>query len=264
MFTKTTYLFVLMLVVLAMLIFGTTATAFAEGETRFDDPASMVAEIPGARRPPPTDPAEQQEVQVVSSDLYAYAGYLQEAVPLYSQLDNGGTEWTSCGPTALAMALNYLADGPTPQEIIQYAVGNSGTDGIQLYDLLDPDCIYTSPQHLYEIADYYGNSQTGWVTSEDEAQEKLRELLSADLPVIVDVTVSLSEYGSNAAHFVVVTGIGTDNTVYINDPYGEGQGGQVRSVSWDDFYWSWQNNSDGSVGGHGWWMVVQNDSYDLL
>ena len=59
---------------------------------------------------------------------------------------------------------------------------------------------------------------------------------------------------------MVVTGIRTDNTVTINDPYGESQGGQVRMVSWEGFYWSWQNNSDGSVGGHGWWMVVQDDS----
>jgi hypothetical protein len=28
-------------------------------------------------------------------------------------------------------------------------------------------------------------------------------------------------------------------------------------VDWEDFYWAWQNNGDGHVGGHGWWMVVK-------
>jgi uncharacterized protein YvpB len=184
-------------------------------------------------------------------------GIVQGRVPLYSQLDNVGTEWTSCGPTSLAMALNYLGSGPTPQEVIAYAVGNRGQDNRLLYEPRDPDRIYTSPQHLYEIAEHYGRPQVGWVTDEIEAQEKLREFVNEDLPVIVDVTVSLSQNGSTAAHFVLVTGIDRDNTVYVHDPYGEGQGGRVRAVSWEDFYWAWQNNSDGSVGGYGWWMVVQ-------
>lgn len=191
---------------------------------------------------------------------YEYEGTLQGTVPLYSQLDNDGTEWTSCGPTALAMALNYVASGPTAQEIIEYATANSGTDGAALYDPQDPERIYTSPQHLFEIADQYGDPEQGWVTDEEEAQEMLRELLNEELPVIVDVTISISRYGSTAAHFVVVTEIGVDNAVTVHDPYGEGQGGQVRTVSWEDFYWSWQHNSDGGVAGHGWWMVVQDGS----
>ena len=42
----------------------------------------------------------------------------------------------------------------------------------------------------------------------------------------------------------------------MNDPYGEGRGGRRRAVAWADFYWAWQNNGDGHVGGHGWWMVA--------
>ena len=251
-----------MLGVLAVLMLGTTAAVSAQEEGRVYGSVLIDAYVDGVWFPPasPMSPAALQRVDAEKSAEYQRAGFVLGAVPLYSQLDNVGTEWTSCGPTALAMALNYLGSGPTPQDVVKYAVGNRGQDRTLLYNPQDPARIYTSPQHLYEIAGNYGRPQSGWVTNEKEAQEKLRELLNEDLPVIVDVTVPLSQNGSTAAHFVVVTGIGMDNTVYVHDPYGQGQGGQERSVSWEDFYWSWQNNSDGHVGGHGWWMVVPNDS----
>jgi uncharacterized protein YvpB len=178
-------------------------------------------------------------------------------VPLYSQLDNAGVEWTSCGPTSLAMALNYRREGPTPGAVVDYATTHTGQDGEQLYKPHDPAKVFTSPQHLYEIAQHYGDPVQGWAAESESAQAKLRELLANDLPVIVDVTVSIARGGSTAAHFVVVTGLDADGTVYVNDPYGEGLGGQRRAVPWEDFYWAWQNNGDGHVGGHGWWMVPE-------
>ena len=182
---------------------------------------------------------------------------LLTAVPLYSQLDNVGAEWTSCGPTSLAMTLNYLGQETTPQVVVDYATTHTGTDGELLYKPRDPAKVFTSPQHLYEIAGHYGEPTQGWVTSREEAQAALRALLNGGLPVIVDVTVSLAKGGSTAAHFVVVTGIDAEGTVYVNDPYGGGLGGQRRAVAWEDFYWAWLNNGDGHVGGHGWWMVVE-------
>jgi uncharacterized protein YvpB len=177
-------------------------------------------------------------------------------VPLYSQLDNDGVEWTSCGPTSLAMALDYCGRGPLPQEVIAYATSHAGRDGEPLYKPHDPAKVFTSPQHLYEIAQHYGNPVQGWVTDNENARQQLRVLLADGLPVVVDVTVALTENRSTAAHFVTVTGMGSDDTVYVNDPYGEGLGGRLRSVAWEDFYWAWQNNGDGHVGGHGWWMVA--------
>jgi hypothetical protein len=182
---------------------------------------------------------------------------LLAAVPLYSQLDNEGARWTSCGPTSLAMALNYHGADTTPRAVIDYATTHTGQDGEQLYKPHDPARVFTSPQHLYEIAAYYGDPIQGWATDQESAQVKLRELLAGDLPVIVDVTVPIAKGGSTAAHFVVVTGIDADNTVYVNDPYGEGLGGQRRAVAWEDFHWAWLNNGDGHVGGHGWWMVAE-------
>ena len=178
-------------------------------------------------------------------------------VPLYSQLDNVGTEWTSCGPTSLAMTLNYHRAGPSPQAIVDYATSHTGQDGEPLYKPHDPAKVFTSPQHLYEIAQHYGEPVQGWATDGENAQIKLRELLADDRPVIVDVTVAIAKNGSTAAHYVVVTGIDAHGTVLVNDPYGEGLGGQRRAVAWEDFYWAWQNNGDGHVGGHGWWMVAE-------
>jgi uncharacterized protein YvpB len=178
-------------------------------------------------------------------------------VPLYSQLENVRAKWTSCGPTSLAMALDYHGQGPSPQEVIAYATSHVGQDGEPLYKPHDPAKVFTSPQHLYEIAQHYGEPVQGWATDNTSAQTKLRELLTDDLPVIVDVTVALAKNGPTAAHFVTVTGIDADSTVYVNDPYGEGRGGQRRAVAWEDFYWAWQNNGDGHLGGHGWWMVLE-------
>jgi uncharacterized protein YvpB len=178
-------------------------------------------------------------------------------VPLYSQLDNVGVEWTSCGPTSLAMALNYRGAGTTPRAVVYYATTHNGQDGKRLYLPHDPAKVFTSPQHLYEIAQHYGDPVQGWATDSESAQATLREFLADGLPVIVDVTVPIARNGSTAAHFVIVTGIDADSTVYVNDPYGEGRGGQRRTVAWEDFFWAWQNNGDGHVGGHGWWMVAE-------
>jgi hypothetical protein len=161
------------------------------------------------------------------------------------------------------MVLNYHGEGTTPQAVVGYATTHTGQDGEQLYKPRDPAKVFTSPQHLYEIAAHYGDPVQGWATDSASAQMKLRELLAGDLPVIVDVTVSIARDASIAAHFVVVTGIDADNTVYLNDPYGQGLGGQRRVVAWEDFYWAWQNNGDGHVGGHGWWMVAQTPQAPL-
>jgi hypothetical protein len=154
------------------------------------------------------------------------------------------------------MALNYRQQGPMARDLIAYATTHVGTDGELLYIPRDPARVYTSPQHLYEIGLRYGSVEQGWVVDELGAQATLRSLLQADRPVIVDVTVSISRGGSTAAHFVLVTGIDGDGTVHVHDPYSSGFGARRRAVPWGDFYWSWQHNSDGAVGGHGWWMAV--------
>ncbi|MCD4739235.1 MAG: C39 family peptidase, partial [Anaerolineae bacterium] len=183
--------------------------------------------------------------------------HLAEEVPLYSQLDNSGywEPYTSCGPTTLAMALNCQQTGPTPQEIIDYAIRE------ELYLPSDPAGIYTSPSNLYKIAQHYRNSLQGQVSAERESRALLRAALSLGLPVVVDVTVRIAREDRESgdlppAHFVLVTGIDADNTVYVNDPYGEQRGGERREVSWENFNWAWQNNSDIAVGGQGWWMVA--------
>ena len=116
-------------------------------------------------------------------------------IPLYSQLTTmpviiGGrrvdTKWSSCGPTSLAIVLNYQHTGPTPQDIVDSAIGAG------LYRPDDPEKVYTTPENLYIIATNYGMPSSGNVTTDEKAaQALLREILSRNLPVIVDVTVAL-------------------------------------------------------------------------
>ena len=181
-------------------------------------------------------------------------------IPVYSQLTTlpviiGGrrvnTKWSSCGPTALAMVLNYQHTGPTPQDIVDSAFGAG------LYRPDDPGRVYTSPENLYIIATNYGMPVSGNVTTDDKAaQARLREMLSRNLPVIVDVTVALRAKGGTSAHFVVVTGMDAED-VYVNDPYTGGTGGSSRTITFKDFFWAWQHNSDvARNNGGGWWMTV--------
>jgi predicted double-glycine peptidase len=213
----------------------------------------------GTQDPPPTQtptstPTHTSTPTPVPSSIHL------SGVPLYSQLTTRPvtivgksvtTKWSSCGPTALAMILNYQRAGPTPQDLVDYAVGAG------LYLPHDPQKVYTSPQNLYRAATNYGVPTSGNVTKDDtSAQALLREKLSHNLPVIVDVTVELVAGGGKAAHFVVVTGIDSGH-VYVNDPYSGGTGGTFRTIPWKDFFWAWQNNSDAPKhNGGGWWMTV--------
>ena len=81
-------------------------------------------------------------------------------------------------------------------------------------------------------------------------------MLSRNLPVIVDVTVALRAKRGTSAHFVVVTGMDAED-VYVNDPYTGGTGGSTRTITFKDFFWAWQHNSDAARNnGGGWWMTV--------
>jgi len=209
-----------------------------------------------------TDPLDPEHDPTIRRHRYeTVAVHLSHNLPLYYQLDyaNGVN---ACGPTSLAMVLDYNSENPIgAQAVINYAIEE------RLYDptggAYDP--AYTSPDHLYQLAQHYGTPRRGWVRLDDsqDAQEKLRALLRLDLPAIVDVTVYIApKSGIIAAHYVVVTGIDADGTVYVNDPYGDGNGAVRRKVPWEDFYWAWRSNDDEPYGGHGWWMVLLPESRD--
>lgn len=182
-------------------------------------------------------------------------------VPLYQQPSGA-----SCGPVSFTMAWDY-ANPKAPlemQNVIQTAVEQ------KWYLPYDPLRIYTSPENLYKLAQYYANSkgqnppEMGNVNVNDPtgAQAFLREQLSFGRPVIVDVMTVFKNGAFSTAHFVVVTGIDANNTVHVNDPYGYAapyaRHAMQRSVPWDTFWWLWRMNAD--PGGQGWWLVVNTSS----
>jgi predicted double-glycine peptidase len=181
-----------------------------------------------------------------------------DAVPIYNQLKNDNAyRITSCGPTALAMVINYYSDDDLNLSyIIQFSVQEG------LYIPQDPNKIYTSPENLYKLAKKYTYAETGNfdLNSENEAKQFIyNKCYNHNQPVIVDVGFGLRRGGSKAAHFVVVTDIDEDGYVHINDPWN----GDRKIVAWDDFYWAWQNNTDKNVNGQGWWLTITLDQSSM-
>ncbi len=193
------------------------------------------------------------------------AVHLRGKPPVFSQLNNAvGMQYTSCGPTTYAMGATYsYGTNFNPQTVAQFAADQGW------YLPNDPKGVYTSPANMYKIAKHYAKQQghpspkTGNITSSAQAQDLLREQLRRDRPVIVDVTTRFEQQPA-PAHFVLVTGIDSDGTVYFNDPLTETDagyvGGTARSTSWENFWWSWWNNNDANKTGNGWWMVLPEDS----
>jgi len=188
---------------------------------------------------------------------------LPDEVPMLSQLANEIGPDTSCGPTALTMVLQYLlgVEEVDPATVITNATTSFDEIGEPLYTPYYPP--YTSPEHLTELANFYSSEGIN-VTSgnfgpndnQKNAQNFLRDELRQGHPVIVDVTVDNEELNVDAAHFVVITGIDEDNTVHFIDPYTSGTGVSRKRESWTDFWNGWQNNSDRSIGGQGYYLSV--------
>jgi len=157
------------------------------------------------------------------------------------------------------MVIDYNNENPVgAQAVIDYAIEQ------KLYDPTGQtyDPAFTSPAHLYLIAQHYGTPRQGWVRPNDDegAQRTLRALLASGYPVIVDVTILIEKDNDKSAHYVVVTGIDADGRVHIHDPYGPAKRKPIsQTIDWDDFYWAWMNNSDEAFGGKGWWMILLPD-----
>ncbi len=118
---------------------------------------------------------------------------------------------------------------------------------------------YTSPANLTTILQEHGATVFAGNASNDvEGQAILFAHLKTGAPIVVDVTVSTKENGGDAAHFVVVTELTVDNTIYFNDSYSLSVGASIRNASWNDFQWAWVNNNDATngYGGRYWFAAV--------
>ena len=168
--------------------------------------------------------------------------------------------YTSCRPTVITACAQYFGVNISPETVIRTAIQN----GSYLPD--DHANVFTSPMNLTKIAKNTLNPHgiQPWDGHFSQDMEKQagsflhRQIAGGNL-VVVDVTISLAKDGDTAAHFVIVTALNVEGTITVMDPYNEGLGGAVRTVFWADFYWSWFNNSDGDVGGHGYFLVLGNN-----
>ncbi|MCA9957662.1 MAG: C39 family peptidase, partial [Anaerolineales bacterium] len=76
-------------------------------------------------------------------------------VPMLNQLANAIGPYTSCGPTALTMVLQYLGIDVDPSTVIDKARNSFGKDDLALYTPIYPP--FTSPEHLTELANSYSS-----------------------------------------------------------------------------------------------------------
>jgi len=181
-----------------------------------------------------------------------------EEVPLYSQ-PTGET----CGEAAFVMAWDYAH--PTQTLNLNDVIVKAIEQG--WYIPGDPAGVYTSPDHMRDMAAYYAalhgtsSPETGQVNNSQHGLLFLFSNIILGRPVIVDVNTIMGDT-SSTAHFVVVTGVSLlDGEISYNDPYGyispyERQAGQ-RRAQWDVFWNSWSNNGDDNGKGNGWYMVVR-------
>lgn len=179
-------------------------------------------------------------------------------VPLYEQPTSA-----TCGPTAFAMAWNYAhADKALNLWSVITLATKQGW-----YLPGDSAGVYTSPDHMYDMAVYYANQngalapEFGRVSSQQQGVVVLFSQIAMGRPVIVDVNTLIGDTTS-PAHFVVVTGISlTQGVVYYNDPFGYIDADEHQAhegqADWSKFWLSWSSNGDDNGKGNGWYMVVR-------
>jgi hypothetical protein len=162
------------------------------------------------------------------------------------------SERYSCGEAAITIVYNHARpDNPmTEATVLDYA---------RMHELYTPHAApFTSPADMVSIAQAFaGPIRSGHVSTADDGLALLAAYLQAGQPVIIDVTTRLDRLESGA-HFVVVTGLGTDpwtgrtRVTYINP-----LNAAPENAAWDGdagIWNAWQNNGD--PGGSGWWLVI--------
>jgi hypothetical protein len=160
---------------------------------------------------------------------------------------------TSCGEAAITMAYNhaYPEKPIREQDVIAYATEMG-------YFTADRPP-FTSPANMVKIAEKFTDQvSSGRVITQEQGLLLLFQKLQKDEPVIIDVLTRLND-PTSSAHFVVVTGISTDENqedailIHYNNPLT----GQKESAAWagaDGVWNAWQKNGD--PGGAGWWMTI--------
>lgn len=154
--------------------------------------------------------------------------------------DSGACQYSNCGPTSVAMVLDYFGTHQTTLAVRNVISGTT--------------CGNTGITDLYSATRHFRTDLTCTrkaCATRAEAQSWLETEVRARHPVIVLVyTGYFPCYDGAFGHFVVVRGISADGeTVYIHDPYNTGEVVRKNEFSMDDFL-------------DGWW--IQIGDYDAM
>ncbi|MBI4862220.1 MAG: C39 family peptidase, partial [Candidatus Riflebacteria bacterium] len=152
------------------------------------------------------------------------------AVPLMNQGDTAKPS-SYCGPTSVAMVLNYYGKNIGPDGVEEIATGSN------------PPIYEPGGSHIDRIAPYLKSQGLGGSSHEfGKSISWLGEQTRAGNPVIVHVK---GDYGprSTAGHFVVVVGLTASGDVIINDP----AGGTRQVCDAGTFNQAWQNDGGDCV-----------------
>lgn len=169
-----------------------------------------------------------------------------------SDTDNPERYGTYSGQYSFAMIWSFLhPDHPMTGAAVSATAAEKGWH--------DTSIPYTSPSNMVKMAQYYAYHQYtgirvdhGFGSNETAAKGLLHNLIVMGDPVIIDVTVDVAVDGNHNyrnTHYIVVTGIASDGTVYYNDPLSGS-----KSTSWKNIWDSWKNNTD--PGGQVWYLVI--------
>lgn len=160
---------------------------------------------------------------------------------------------TSCGEAAITMTYNhaYPENPIAERDVIAYATEMG-------YFTADRPP-FTSPANMVKIAERFADQvSSGRVITQEQGLLLLFQNLQKNEPVIIDVLTRLND-PTSSAHFIVVTGISTDEDqedailIHYNNPLT----GQKESAAWagaEGVWNAWQKNGD--PGGAGWWMTI--------
>lgn len=167
------------------------------------------------------------------------------SIPLINQLDDAGLGYDinklMCGPTCLAMYLNYRGISVTKEQIYEFLNG--------IKDPYDPKGKLTLFHTVHNPNGYYGVNDVGMMFAASEyysgntlsfqnwTAEMIVTAINEGSPVIVDVWANGSAQvypGGTTEHFVLIKGYDLNaRTFLINNPWGGKAQWVLQSVLMD-------------------------------
>jgi uncharacterized protein YvpB len=190
--------------------------------------------IPTSGEPPATPPPATNHAPTRAPDLRRLA------VPYRSQLDGNPYAEANCGPTSMAMVLDYFGRHVPTRELRAIVNDLQGTWGV--YDA------GSTIESLAAIAERYGlrplDLQVGKKLRRWSVEE-VRRHLDGGHPIVPQLWYrglpGRERRPYDGDHYVVMTGYGADEVIY-NDPIDKDGPGAARRMTWAQLDKAWRNS----------------------